>query len=260
MVKLKLRKNYNNLVSGHTKPTKIKSSLLGIVVSAAALVTFPGASIAEIKVVEQDRLVEGLDGSAYQVRQTMFDNGNGTFTLIPGQRPTDLKALHEDICSSVGGIDIYDETTTSVSEDVIDVAVCDITDPKALAKIAKSKDLVRASAGKGEVKVPSGISTQAVYWPLGLNLLPANRNVPIGPIYRLTSYIEYWTKNGGTFYLSQRADKCTIASNRWVSSNAKGTTYIVAQCMTNIPGTWPVYLNASIPGLSASAVGEIRAR
>lgn len=240
---------------------KIERSL-GFAVTATAAVLMSSFSIIsmaeEVNVIQRDYLVEDQTGGAYQIRQSVFDNGNGTYTLIPGQRPADLKAIHEDICASVGGEDVYDESITTVSADVIDVAVCNITDRKALMDLERTEAENRASVGVNAEG--DEVSTSGLYFPPALNLIPPNRDVPVRINYRLRGYIEYYTKNGGRYNASMQADKCGINNSGTVGTNAKGTLYINTLCVSHEPGTWPVYLNACIPGLCAQATGQIRAR
>lgn len=146
------------------------------------------------------------------------------------------------------------------SDAVLDVTVCKITDPKAMAKIAKENPGNRISAGKPTGQdAKTAITTNGLYWPPALNLIPPNREVPIEISYRLAGYVEYYTDEGGFYSNSIQADKCKIARGGTVGSNVKGVLYIGVLCVTHNSGTWPVYLTSTIPGLTAQAVGEIRA-
>lgn len=90
--------------------------------------------------------------------------------------------------------------------------------------------------------------------------VPPNRDVPVNINYRLKGYVEYYTDDGGFYSNSMQADQCKISGSGTVGSNTKGTFYIHVLCVSHNSGTWPVYLTSTIPGLTAQAVGEIRAQ
>lgn len=176
-------------------------------------------------------------------------------------RPKKLVDIHEDICQSVGGKDVFEKMTIMASDDVQDVTVCEITDPEEMAKIASENPGARVSAGKPRGhESTAAVTTAGLYWPPALSLIPPNRDVPVNINYRLKGYVEYFTDDGGFYSNAMQADRCGISTSGTVASNTKGTLYINVLCISHNAGTWPVYLQSSIPGLTAQAVGEIRAQ
>ncbi|WP_179401102.1 hypothetical protein [Burkholderia guangdongensis] len=51
-------------------------------------------------------------------------NADGTITIFPHSRPSDLNELHQRYCESIGGKDITDEGDTTITAATIDAATC----------------------------------------------------------------------------------------------------------------------------------------
>jgi len=166
---------------------------------------------------------------------------NGKMAILQGTRSDALKARHEEYCSFAGGRDVYDETVNIVGEDVVDVIVC------------HQEESDTAKSGPESVVTP--------YYTPSISLVPPNKNVPVNSNYTLDGYMHYSTNAGGEYSLAMAADRCSISTGGIVGSNVyNGLLNIRVICVSHIAGTWPVYLNGCIPGLCATAIGEIRAR
>ncbi|MCL1477413.1 hypothetical protein MIH18_05625 [Marinobacter sp. M3C] len=217
--------------------------------------------IASEATTERKVLIDDRYGGQHQITQKVYDQGAGFYTFVRDGRPEKLIEIHGDICQSVGGVDVFEEGTIMASDAVQDVAICKITDPKVMAKIARENPENRVSAGK-----PTGHDTKTaiaprwLYWPPALSLIPPNRDVAVNINFRLSGYVEYYTDDGGFYSNSMQGGQCNISRSGIVGSDVKGTLYINVLCVARNSGTWPVYLTSSIPGLTVQAIGEIRAQ
>lgn len=220
-----------------------------------------GVAVASEATIERKVTVDDRYGGQHQLTQKVYDQGEDFYTFVRDGRPQKLVDIHENICQSVGGKDVFEKTTIMASDAVQDVTVCEITDPKEMAKIAKENPGTRVSAGKPRGhESTAAVTTTGLYWPPALSLIPPNRDVPVNINYRLKGYVEYYTDDGGFYSNAMQADQCGISTSGTVAGNTKGTLYINVLCVSHNAGTWPVYLQSSIPGLTAQAVGEIRAQ
>ncbi|MBB5321896.1 hypothetical protein [Marinobacter oulmenensis] len=239
------------------KDFKLGSCLAFIVATSLA----SAGVVASDKETERQVLVEDRYGGQHQVTQKVYEHGDGFYTFVRNARPEKLRNIHQDICQSVGGVDVFDKGTTMVSQGVLDVAICKITDRKAIDRITTANPGKQFSAGEpADQKTEMITANSGLYWPPALNLIPPNRDVPVNINYRLNGYVEYYTKDGGFYHNSMQADKCGISRSGTIGSDARGMLYINVLCVSHNAGTWPVYLSSTIPGLSATAVGEIRAQ
>lgn len=168
--------------------------------------------------------------------------GSGKLAVLQGMRSDELKARHQEYCKSSGGRDAYDETINVIGEDVVDVIVC---------------QQEQSDTPASEV----GTATITPYYTPSITLVPPNRNAPVNSNYTLDGYMHYSTNAGGEYSLAMAADKCSISNGGIVGSNVyNGRLNIRVVCVSHNAGTWPVYLNGCIPGLCATAIGEVRAR
>lgn len=227
---------------------------------AAFSMTSMGINASEAT-TERKVLIDDRYGGQHQLTQKVYDQGDGFYTFARDGRPEKLVEIHRNICEEAGGEDVFGKGTIMASDAVQDVAVCKITDPKAMEKITRENPGNRVSAGKPTGQdTKSAVTTSGLYWPPALNLIPPNRDVPVNINYRLKGYVEYYTDDGGFYSNSMQADQCSISRSGTVGSDTKGTLYINVLCVSHNSGTWPVYLTSTIPGLTAQAVGEIRAQ
>lgn len=178
------------------------------------------------------------------VNKKFFTHGvklaNGKLVLMKDMRSDDLERMHKEYCNSIGGEDIYDETTNIIGENVVDVIVCQIEGRS--AQVEKSSEII-----------------SALYTP-SISLVPPSKTIPVMVNYNLDGYMYYSTGAGGEYSLNMVADQCAISNGGLVGSNVyNGVLNVRALCVAQNPGTWPSYLNGCIPGLCATAVGEIRA-
>jgi hypothetical protein len=235
-----------------------KRSVIGV--STFCMLFFSIAAYAETgpQMVEREFYVPTEGGVTQYIKQHSFKNSNGTYTLIAGQRTEQLKSIHEQRCASIGGKDVYDESVITVSEDVADVTICQ--NEQVRGDDQRGSDFV--ATDQSQTNAASSLSYGNHYFPPAITLVPANRNVPVMSNYNLRNYMYYSTRpdTRGRYFMNMIADNCSMSTGGTVGTNVfKGKLALVVTCLSHNPGTWPVYLNGGIPGVSGTAVGEIRA-
>lgn len=238
----------------------MENKIKALSVSALCLAVFSFSSYAETGtgVVEREFYVPTEGGVIQYIKQKAFENSNGTYTLVAGQRTERVKNIHEQRCASIGAEDVFDESVITISKDVADVTVCKDETKNGSKRVAP--DLT--DSDQSQTITSSSLGYGNHYFPPAITLVPANRDVPVMSNYNLINYMYYSTNSDGSgeYYMNMVADKCGASTGGLVGSNVfKGKLTLFVTCLTHNPGTWPVYLNGGIPGLSGTAVGEIRA-
>lgn len=221
----------------------------------AGLSCLSSLAIADSGIVEREFAVPAAGGTIEYITQKSFRNSNGTFTLVAGQRSDQQKRIHAERCASVGGKDVFDESLITVSEDVADVTVCQTED-------GLGNDATMIEKNQSQVITSSSLTYGNHYFPPAITLVPPNRNVPVLTNYNLTNYMYYSTGSDGSgrYYMNMVADNCSMSTGGTIGSNVhRGKLTLFVTCISHTAGTWPVYLNGGIPGVSGTAVGEIRA-
>jgi len=190
------------------------------------------------------------------MEQVVQKNLDGSLTILPDSISPELKYIREQQCASLGGVDVTNDSNMSITPEVINVTVCDITGTKAATHVAQMKNAVSAMVIDSEFDTQGEVTPSYLAAP-GLKLSPPSGNVPSTGRFTVYGYAQYHFKNGGRYEYSISADKCTNNNFGWLSAGSYGTKTILLQCVAWGPGIYQTRLYMKIPGITATSNGVV---
>ena len=186
----------------------------------------------------EEAYVEDALGNQHLFEREVRPNPDGSRTIIPRERPDELKRIHQQLCESVGATDITQEHVLTLGEGTVDAVVCHSDSQQGTPE--------GASASGGISLMNSS-----------LQINPPNATVNLNANFLLSGSFYYQTLVGGPYDATMSASNCSTSISGNISGMGAGTRTLMMQCHAFDAGTYPSTLAACIPGLCASANGVI---
>lgn len=185
----------------------------------------------------RESYIEDIHGGVHFFQREARANPDGSYTIIPRERPAELKRIHQEICGSIGAADVTQEHILTLGKGAVDAVVCHSeTQPDQRHEFDGSEPTIMSSS---------------------LQINPPNATVNLNANFLLSGSFNYHVYGGGPYNATMSGGNCSTSISGNISGMGAGSRTLVVQCHAFDAGTYNSTLTACIPGLCASGHGVI---